>query len=108
MKRSRLKPRSKKMSKVYVERRKLVEKLLKEHPQCEAQVPDVCTTKSVDVHEVLARSQGGSILERCSTDARGTWVQCIAVCRACHDFIGREVKQATEMGLRRRRYGNKK
>ena len=106
MKRSRLKPRSKKMSKVYVERRKLVEKLLKEHPQCEAQVPDVCTGKSVDVHEVLARSQGGSILERCSTDSDGSWIQCIAVCRACHDFIGREVKQATEMGLRRRRYGN--
>ena len=106
MKRSRLMPRSKKMSKVYVERRKLVEKLLKEHPQCEAQVPDVCTGKSVDVHEVLARSQGGSILERCSTDSDGSWIQCIAVCRACHDFIGREVKQATEMGLRRRRYGN--
>ena len=93
MKRSRLKPRSKKMAAKYVERRKLVEKLLKEHPQCEAQVPDVCTTRSVDVHEVL--------------DARGTWVQCMAICRACHDFVGREVKQATEMGLRRRRYDNR-
>ena len=65
MKRSkRLKPRSKKMAAKYVERRKLVEKLLKEHPQCEAQVPDVCTGKSVDLHELLARSQGGSILRR--------------------------------------------
>jgi hypothetical protein len=95
MKRSRMKPRSKKMSKVYVERRKLVEKLLKEHPQCEAQVPDVCTGKSVDLHELLARSQGGSILDPSNI---------ICVCRACHDFIGREVKLATEMGLRRRRY----
>ena len=97
MKRSRMKPRSKKMAAKYVERRKLVEKLLKEHPQCEAQVPDVCTGKSVDLHELLARSQGGSILDPSNI---------ICVCRACHDFIGREVKQATEMGLRRRRYGN--
>jgi len=99
MKRSRLKPRSKKMSKVYVERRKLVEKLLKEHPQCEAQVPDVCTGKSVDLHELLARSQGGSILDPSNI---------ICVCRACHNFVGTEVQKATEMGLRRRRYGNKK
>jgi len=97
VKRSRMKPRSKKMAAKYVERRKLVEKLLKEHPQCEAQVPDVCTGKSVDLHELLARSQGGSILDPSNI---------ICVCRACHDFIGREVKQATEMGLRRRRYGN--
>ena len=95
MKRSRLKPRSKKMAAKYVERRKLVEKLLKEHPQCEAQVPDVCTGKSVDLHELLARSQGGSILDESNI---------ICVCRGCHDFIGREVKLATEMGLRRRRY----
>ena len=95
MKRSRLKPRSKKMTQLYRERRKLVEKLLKEHPQCEAQVPDVCTGKSVDLHELLARSQGGSILDPSNI---------ICVCRACHDFIGREVKLATEMGLRRRRY----
>jgi hypothetical protein len=95
MKRSRMKPRSKKMAAKYVERRKLVEKLLKEHPQCEAQVPDVCTGKSVDLHELLARSQGGSILDPSNI---------ICVCRACHDFIGREVKLATEMGLRRRRY----
>ena len=98
MKRSRMKPRSKKMAAKYVERRKLVEKLLKEHPQCEAQVPDVCTGKSVDLHELLARSQGGSILEESNI---------ICVCRACHDFIGREVKQATEMGLRRSRYDSK-
>ncbi len=84
------------MAAKYVERRKLVEKLLKEHPQCEAQVPDVCTGKSVDLHEVLARSQGGSILDPSNI---------ICVCRECHDFIGREVKLATEMGLRRRRYG---
>ena len=97
MKRSRLKPRSKKMAAKYVERRKLVEKLLKERPQCEAKVPDVCTGKSVDLHELLARSQGGSILDESNI---------ICVCRACHDFVGTEVQKATEMGLRRRRYGS--
>ena len=95
MNRSRIKPRSKKMTQLYRERRKLVSRLLQEKPMCEARVPDVCTGKSVDLHEVLARSQGGSILDPSN-------IMC--VCRECHDFIGREVKQATEMGLRRRRY----
>ena len=99
MKRSGLKPRSKKMTQLYRQRRKLVSRLLQEKPVCEARVDDVCTGKSVDLHEVLARSQGGSILDESNI---------ICVCRACHDFIGREVKQATEMGLRRRRYDQEK
>ena len=86
------------MTQLYRERRKLVSRLLQEKPKCEAQVPDVCTGKSVDLHEVLARSQGGSILDESNI---------ICVCRACHDFVGREVKLATEMGLRRRRYDSK-
>ena len=98
MKRARLKARSKKTSAKYVERRKLVERLLKERPRCEAQVPDVCTGKSVHLHERLARSQGGDILD---PEQSGI----ITVCFECHWWIGTEVKKATEMGLRWRRYG---
>ena len=84
------------MARVYNQRRKLVARLLEEKPYCEAQVPEVCTGKSVDLHEILARSQGGSILDPSNI---------ICVCRACHNFIGTDVQKATEMGLRARRYG---
>lgn len=97
MKRSRLKPRSKKMSKIYVERRKLVAKMLKEQPHCSANIDGVCSAIAVDVHELLARSQGGSILDP---------ENCVTVCRPCHTWIGDNPARATALGLRRRRYGN--
>ena len=97
MKRSRLKPRSKKMSKIYVERRKLVAKMLKEQPHCSANIDGVCSAIAVAVPELLARSQGGSILdpENCET-----------VCRPGHTWSGDNPARATALGLRRRRYGN--
>lgn len=43
-----------------------------------------------DVHELLTRGRGGSI-----TDADN----CIAICRPCHDWIGRNPALAEDLGL---------
>jgi 5-methylcytosine-specific restriction endonuclease McrA len=93
-----LRPRSKKKSDEYVERRKLVSRLLDEYPYCQAcpvfAKHDEATLyrrqASVDIHELKRRSQGGSILDE---------ENCMAVCRECHDRIGREPKLAIELGL---------
>ena len=53
-----------------------------------------CTIHSADVHEILARSAGGSIVEDSNV---------LAVCRSCHNWIGRFPQQATALGLRRSR-----
>ena len=93
-----LRPRSKKKQRQYAMkggRRDFVENLLRRFPHCQARSSIHCTTKSVDVHELLARSQGGSILDE---------ENCITVCRNCHTWIGDNPKKATELGLRRSRY----
>ena len=70
-------------------------RLLAEHPQCQAAIADVCTGASVDVHELLARSAGGSILDEDN---------CRCVCRQCHEWIGDHPIEATARGLRLSRY----
>lgn len=85
MKRSPIKPRSKKRISMYVERRKLVVEILKQHPQCQR----CATKKSTDVHEVKSRARGGSILDRDN---------CVAVCRPCHSWITTHPRKAHEEG----------
>jgi hypothetical protein len=93
--------RSKKMEKIYVERRKLVEKMLAERPYCEAcpvfakhdGVVSYIRHGSVDIHEVLRRSQGGSITDESN---------CMAVCRPCHGRIGENPELAFFLGLAKR------
>ena len=90
--------RSKKTEDKYVERRVLVKKILSERPLCEAcrvfAAHDNKTTfnhhMSRDVHEVVRRSQGGSILDEANV---------LAVCRPCHVRIGSEPALAFELGL---------
>jgi 5-methylcytosine-specific restriction endonuclease McrA len=90
--------RSKKTEKVYVERRKIVAEMLSEFPLCFAcpvfAQHDGAVTfihqKSVDVHELVRRSQGGSILERDNL---------VTVCRKCHTRIGNEPALAFSLGL---------
>lgn len=50
----------------------------------------------VDVHELLPRSAGGSIVDP---------TNCIAVCRACHRFAHTNPKVARAAGVLRSRYG---
>lgn len=94
----RIRPRSKKMEAKYIDRRVFVAKILSERPYCEAcpkfAAYDGLKTyhrmASKDVHEIVRRSQGGSILDEANV---------LAVCRKCHDRIGREPRLAIELGL---------
>ena len=66
-----IKKRSEKQSELYELRRPFVEKILSERPFCQAckvfaQYDEKVTfvqNKSTDVHEIIRRSQGGSILD---------------------------------------------
>lgn len=90
--------RSKKMEDKYVHRREFVSRILKERPLCQAcSVFAKHDNKSTynqhlskDVHEIIRRSQGGSILDEDNV---------LAVCRPCHTRIGLHPKLAFELGL---------
>lgn len=80
-----MRARSKKMEKKYVLRRKLVAKILSERPRCER-----ChIVASTQVHEILSRARGGSILDESN---------CAALCFKCHHWITTNPKEATEQG----------
>ena len=94
----RLNPRSKKRKDLYERkggRKDFVIEMLRRFPKCQANIPAICLGRSVDIHELLARSQGGSILDE---------ENCIAVCRRCHEWIGNNPREATAIGLRRSLY----
>jgi 5-methylcytosine-specific restriction endonuclease McrA len=90
--------RSKKKEAEYRLRRPLVARLLEQRPHCEAcpvfaehDGKAIYTrNKSVDIHELKRRSQGGSILDEDNL---------LSVCRPCHDRIGRYPALAFELGL---------
>lgn len=79
---------------MYVERRALVARLLQETPTCEARWDDGCTRRSVDVHEILPRSQGGRIVG-------GDRSEYLVVCRYCHDMIETHPEESHQRGFRR-------
>lgn len=93
-----MRPRSKKKEAEYRLRRPLVARLLSERPWCEAcpvfaQHDGLVTfarRPAVDVHEIVRRSQGGSILDE---------ENLMCVCRPCHSRIGRETGLAFDLGL---------
>ncbi len=93
-----IRKRSKKTEIKYVERRKLVEKILKERPLCQAckvfaeydKKPTYNQHLSRDIHEIIRRSQGGSILDEANV---------LAVCRPCHVRIGNYPQIAFDLGL---------
>lgn len=90
--------RSKKQSELYEQRRPFVEQILSKYPSCQAcpifAKHDGKVTyiqrKSSDVHEIVRRSQGGSILDESNV---------LAVCRACHNRIGNFPQLAFDLGL---------
>lgn len=117
MKRSR-KPipfRSAKRAAIADERRAFVDRILSERPQCEAGHylrPIVgtlvgkdqdrvlaalrgCTWKSTEVHELLSRARGDSIVE----DAN-----CMSSCAECVGWIGGNKRLARMAGMATRRY----
>lgn len=79
VRRTRLRPRSKRMAEIYrTIRVPLVKALLEENPWCQIRIEGVCTGRAVDVDEVLSRARGGSI-----TDPDN----CRTTCRPCHDYV---------------------
>lgn len=117
MKRSR-KPipfRSAKRAAIADERRAFVARILRERPQCEARHylrPIVgtltgvdqdrvvaalrgCTWRSTEVHELLSRARGGSIVD----DS----IAC-ALCHRCHHWVTTEPRLAKLAGLQRSRW----
>lgn len=95
--------RSKKMESLYVERREFVSKILAKYPLCQAcrvfaqndGLSVFINRPSVDVHEIVRRSQGGSIVEESNV---------LAVCRPCHRRIGNEPALAFSLGLAKHGY----
>lgn len=67
--------RSKKTTATYVQRRKLVARLLDDRPFCEIQWDDDCEGMAVDVDELLGRGVGGDFLDE---------TNCQTTCRYCH------------------------
>lgn len=84
-----MRPRSRKRAREYITRRKLVAMLLTERPVCER-----CKgARSTEVHELLSRARGGSILD--STN-------CAALCHHCHRWITTHPAEATAEGWLKR------
>lgn len=90
---SPLRPRSAKQEALYVERRPLVAALLAERPSCEI-AHDGCTGRATDVHELLSRARGGSILDEAN---------CVTACRRCHDHVTQNPAWAEANGWARSR-----
>lgn len=98
--------RSKKKEAEYKLRQPLVAKMLGQYPYCQA-----CgvfaeydgkivyqKNPSQDIHELVRRSQGGSILDETNL---------LAVCRKCHDRIGKYPQLAFDLGLSKHHWDNK-
>lgn len=99
---TRIRPVSKKREALNRARRDFVAGFLAAHPRCQAGplVMPVdhrhrCDLWSCDVHEVVTRARGGSILDADN---------CRAICRACHDWIHSHPADATTVGLLASRY----
>ena len=90
--------RSKKKEAEYKLRRPLVIRLLEERPWCEAcpkfaehdEVVTYTRNRSQDIHEIIRRSQGGSILDE---------ENLMSVCRPCHTRIGNYPQLSFDLGL---------
>jgi len=90
MKRSRINPVSKKRQKVNVARRIFVKRILEERPECEAMIPYICRHWASDVHEIMTRARGGSILMEDNV---------LALCRHCHTFVTENPAFSQEHGF---------
>ena len=89
LKRSKINPVSKKRMILNRERRQFVSELLRFRLMCEARIRG-CTMTPTDVHEILTRGRGGSIIEP---------ENCLALCRSCHFFITTEPAWAKQNGF---------
>lgn len=77
--------RSAKMARLYVLRRRLVAQMLDAHPICQR----CCARPSTEVHEILSRARGGSILDP---------QNCAAFCHDCHRWVTEHPRDAHAEG----------
>ena len=113
MKRSRLNPRSNKRKEEYKLRVPIVKEMLETAGPCDAcliwhafdmyrgfaATAIVSPRRPVDIHELVNRSQGGSILDKDNL---------LAVCRPCHNRITVSPKIAESLGLHLESWCNSK
>lgn len=79
MKRTPLRRMSKKRKAQIPLRKKVIEEVMdRDRGLCQAALPGLCRVQASDVHEILTRARGGSILDPDN---------CIALCRPCHSWI---------------------
>lgn len=101
----RIPARSQKREAIAQERRDFVARILVERPWCEAHATLVdlalisgpLRARPVDVHELRRRSQGSPIVpsQGLADD------DVLALCRACHEWIGANPREAVSLGLAR-------
>lgn len=83
-----MRARSRRMQAVYRDRGPLVADFLDRHPTCER-----CGRhRATEVHEVLSRGRGGSVLDESNLKA---------LCHDCHRFVTEHPQEATVEGLLR-------
>lgn len=90
MKRSRPNPISEKRRAILAERQSLRERILGGHRPCAALIPGICTFRATEVHEILTRARGGSIVDDDN---------CLGLCRGCHAYITEHPAWADENGF---------
>ena len=86
---TRINPVSKKRASLNILRRSFVKKIINDRMMCEARIQG-CTYMPTDVHEILTRGRGGSIIDEDNV---------LALCRNCHHFITNEPAWAKENGF---------
>lgn len=107
--------RSAKRAAITAERRALVARLLSERQGCEGMIHlksivrdlshddqtnvvgamRACSLRATEVHEVLSRARGGSILDESN---------CLCLCHYCHAWTTRNPRLATMAGLLKSRW----
>lgn len=91
MRRSRLNPTSKKRNQQNRERDFVRKVIMKERGAlCEAMIPATCTYVGTDLHEILTRARGGSIIDPDNI---------LLLCRECHGFITSQPAWSKENGF---------
>ena len=79
MKRSPIAKMSKKRKAQIPQRKKVIEFVMdRDGGWCQAALPGICRVQATDVHEILTRARGGSILDPDN---------CLSLCRPCHSWI---------------------
>ena len=91
LKRTKLQPVSQKRRKIMPARKDCRGAVFQRaEGKCEIRRPDICTGNCEQVHEITARSQGGSI-----TDPEN----CLGTCAPCHEWVTQNMNAARMMGL---------